>query len=266
MRTLISGVAVASAVAGLALSVPGPAQATGRAPWHVTVHASQTTVTLGHKVWLSGKVGKAASGRLVRLYERHSVDQPWHYQRNALVHKDGTYTTYDKPTQNNQRQYRVVMPAYKNHKRGVSKSVTVNVFQWTPLTSFPARNQSYLYVETSVAMNGVSFPSSLEAAMYHGPTPSPTTQSVEFNVNHQCTKFRGTFGLSDDSMAGSEAEVIGEAGTVPWFDQTFSGGESTPNTFTFPTPPLKLRFETTSVVSGLDGLGAVGTPQVYCGE
>jgi hypothetical protein len=265
MRTLVSGVAVASAVAGIALGAPGPAQAAGRTPWHVTVHANKTTVTLGHKVWFTGKVGKAASGRLVGLYERHSDDQPWHYQRNALVHRDGTYTTSDRPTRNNQRQYRVVMPAYRNHKKGVSPAVTVDVYAWTPLITIPSVNQDYLDPVSSVSMDGTAYPSSLEADVEHF-TGAPTTQSVEFNVNRHCTMFRGTFGLSDDSVTGSQATVTAEADGAPWFDQAFSLGETQPNTFTFVGQPLKLRFESTSMVAGLDGLGAVGTPEVYCEE
>jgi len=41
-------------------------------------------------------------------------------------------------------------------------------------------------------------------------------------------------------------------------------GQSTLNTVTWETPPLKLRFASVSTVDGADGLGAVGTPEVYC--
>jgi hypothetical protein len=267
MRKLLTGVAAASAVAGLALSASGPVQAAGhqahKKPWHVTIEANRTTVSLGQKVRLTGKVARSAAGGLVRLYERASVDRPWRYQRNALVHQDGTYATYDKPTVNSPRQYRVLMPANQHHKKGLSRAVTVDVFRWTSLTSFPAVNQSYLDVEASVTMNGTSYPSSLEAVIYHDPD-SPTSQSIEFNLGHQCTRFRGTFGLSDDSETGSQATVTALADGTSWFTDTFGLGESTPNTRTFATAPLKLRFETTSDVSGLDGLGAVGTPEVYC--
>ena len=55
-----------------------------------------------------------------------------------------------------------------------------------------------------------------------------------------------------------------DADGAPWFDQTFALGESTPNEFTFETPPLKLRFQTQSTIDGVVGLGGVATPQVYC--
>jgi hypothetical protein len=47
-------------------------------------------------------------------------------------------------------------------------------------------------------------------------------------------------------------------------DHTYALGESDHDAVTFETPPLKLRFESVSQVDGADGLGAVGTPEVYC--
>jgi hypothetical protein len=267
-RALLTAVAVASAAVGLALSEPGSAQAahhqTHKKPWHVTMKADRTEVTVGHKVRLTGKVGKAAAGGLVKLYERGSSGRPWKYQRNALVHRDGHYTTYDKPTVNSVRWYRVVMPGNKHHKKGASEAVRVDVYRWTSLTGFTAVNENYLAVEPSVVMNGVNYPSSLEAEIFHIPTDSPNPQSIEFNVNRKCTMFRGTFGLSDDSESGSQAEVSASADQTTWFDHVYALGESDHDVVTFETPPLKLRFETTSLVDGKDGLGAVGTPEVYC--
>ncbi|MGC4109421.1 MAG: hypothetical protein QM747_03130 [Nocardioides sp.] len=274
MRTqhLRTAVAVATAAAGLALCGPGAAHATNAAAahqkphkkaWHVTIKADKTTLSLGQKVHLTGKVAKSAAGGLVRLYERGSADKPWHYQRNALVHKNGSYATYDKPTVNSARQYRVLMPGDKHHKKGFSSVVDVDVFRWTSMLNFPAVNESYLGTVASVDINGTGYPSSLEAAIYHDPD-SPTTQSIEFNLGHQCTRFRGTFGLSDDSETGSQATVTALADGTQWFSQTFGLGGSSSNTQTFATAPLKLRFETTTVVSGADGLGAVGAPEVYC--
>ena len=261
VRTIIRTVAVATALAGAALALPSPAQA-AKPPWRVTIHANHATVTAGNKVWFHGKVAKSAAGKLVTLQERLS-GSTWKTQRNALVHRDGTYTTYDAPRVNRRHAYRVVMPASKSHRRGVSAKVVVDVYKWTTLTTIPSVNAESLYGVTSVAFNGVAFPSSLEAWMYDG---SPTTQSIEFNLDHACTRFRGTFGISDDSESGSQASVQASADGTSWYDHTFAVGESQPNAFTFATPPLKVRFDTTSLVAGFDGLGAVGTPQVYCEE
>jgi hypothetical protein len=254
-------------VVGLALSLPGTAEAARhqphKTPWHVSIKADKTTMTVGQKVRLTGKVSKSAAGGLVRLYERGASGRPWRYQRNALVHRDGRYEVADKPTVNAPRDYRVVMPANAHHQKGVSARVHVDVFAWTSLTGFTAKNASYLFVEPSVSINGVSYPSSLEAGIFHNPD-TPTDQAIEFNVNHQCTRFRGTFGLADDSESGSRATVTAFAGSTSFFSQDFSLGETAKKVTTFTTPPLKLRFETSSEVAGADGLGAVGTPEVYC--
>jgi hypothetical protein len=241
----------------------GPAQAATRPPWHVTIHASATTVSLGQRVVLTGHVSKAAAGKLVVLQQRANADGTWHDQANALVHRDGDYRVVDRPTVNKHRDYRVVMPATPRHRRGVSPAVGVGVYAWTSLTTLPSVNAVDFDAEASVSMNGVTYPSSLEAHVYHY-LGAPTSQSVEYNLGHLCTRFRATFGLADDSVTGSQATVTAAADGTPWFTQTFGLGQTAPNRVTFATPPLKIRFESTSTVDGADGLGAVGTPEVYC--
>ena len=264
MPRMFGVVAAATAVAATALAAP-PAQAAqaARSHWHVSVHVARSTVTVGQKVRLTGKVSRAAAGRLVKLFERPSSTAPWRYQRNALVRRDGSYATYDKPTTNRQREYRVVMPATKHHRTGVSPTVVVDVYKWTSLTTLAAVNIHDLNPQPSVSIDAVSYPSSLEAAIYHY-TGAPTSQSVEFNVNHGCTAFRGTFGLSDDSSTGSQATVTASADGTPWFGQSLGVGQTAPSTVTWETAPLKLRFDSVSTIDGADGLGAVGTPEVYC--
>lgn len=263
MRRLIGALAVAALVAGAGTALSGPAQAAHRPAWRVTIKASSTEVTLGKRVHFTGHVNRSAAGRLVILQERANTDKPWKKQRDALVHRDGHYTTYDKPTVNKRRLYRVVMPANKHHKRGVSDTVVVDVFTWVALTTQSSVNQVDFDPEPSVSMNGVTYPSSLEAQVYHYPN-APTEQSVEFNLGRKCTRFRGTFGLSDDSESDSQATVTAIADGTPWFNHTFAVGETASNAFTFATKPLKLRFESSSVIADLDGMGAVGTPEVYC--
>jgi hypothetical protein len=264
MRTVIRLAALATALAGALVAVPGPTQAAApRPPWHVTVHAGGTVLTLGQHVVFTGHVGAAAAGRLVVLQERGGAGTPWTSQRNALVHRDGDYRTSDTPTVNKRRQYRVVMPATTHRKRGVSETVSVDVFKWTSLTTLPSVNDVDFDARTSVSMNGVTFPSSLEARIFHF-QGAPTAQAVEYNLGHRCTQFRGTFGLSDDSVSGSQAAVTASADGAPWFNRTYGLGASDADQLTFATPPLKIRFDSVSVVDGLDGLGAVGSPEVLC--
>jgi hypothetical protein len=264
MRTIVRTVAAATALTLGVLATPTAhaAHAT-KPPWRVTIKASTTTTTVGHKIWLTGKVAKSAAGKLVVLQEKAASGKPWNDQRNASVHADGTYRTWDTPTANHHRLYRVVMPATKKHAKGISKSVGVDVYTWVPMTSLGAVNDADLDPVSSVSINAVVFPSSLEASVFHY-TGAPTTQSVEFNLNHKCTKFRGTFGLSDDSETGGQASVQASADGTSWFNQSFTVGQSAHDVEAFATPPLKVHLETASLVDGADGLGAVGTPEVFC--
>jgi hypothetical protein len=262
VRTTAAALAASAvALAGLTWG-SGAAQAATKPAWRVSLHAAKTSLTLGQKVRLEGHVSKGSAGLLVALQERGAPGQPWRFQRQARVHADGTFTTYDVPTRNTTRSYRVVMPRTKHRLRGVSPIVTVGVYEWTQLTSLPPVNENFLDVVPSVSMNGADYPASLEATTFH--PNGPTTQSVEFNLDRLCTQFRGTFGLSDDSVASSQASVTASADGTPWFSRTFSVGGSTPNAVTFATPPLKVSFNTASLVTDLDGFGAVGTPEVFC--
>lgn len=211
---------------------------------------------------MSGRVSAKAAGLLVMLQERASAARPWKDQRQARVHAEGTYTTYDVPTTARSRFYRVVMPRTAHRSRGVSPAVKVSVYRWVQLTSMPTVNQSFLVPVSTVAMNGTDYPASLEATTYH--PHGPTSQSVEFNLDRLCTKFRGTFGISDGSMASSQASVTASADGTSWFDQSFSVGQSVANPVTLDQAPLKVSFDTSSLVDGLDGFGAVETPEVYC--
>ncbi len=118
------------------------------------------------------------------------------------------------------------MPRSKHHRQGASRTVVVDVYKWTSLTTLAAVNDHDFRPRASVTMDGASYPSSLQAVIYHYPD-APTSQSVEFNVDHACTAFRGTFGLSDDSVSGSQATVTASADGTPWFDQSFGVGQST---------------------------------------
>jgi hypothetical protein len=263
MRGVIAAVAAATALSGTLVAVSGPAEAAHRPAWHVTLHAKRTAITLGQRVVFTGHVNKSAAGKLVRLQERHRAGATWNDQANALVHKDGDFKVSDRPTVNNRRSYRVVLSATKHHKKGVSNKVAVDVYKWTSLTTMTTVNQEYFEDVASVSFDAVTYPSSLEAHVPHW-DGAPTTQSVEFNLDHRCTRFRGTFGLSDDSVSGSNATVTASADGTQWFSRTFEVGESSPSTITFPTAPLKVRFTSTSGIADADGSGAVGTPEVYC--
>jgi hypothetical protein len=233
-------------------------------PWHVTIRTDTTQTSVGTTIHITGRVARSAAGRRVMLQVRFGSNKRWRDLRKALVHADGSYATYDVPRVNNVRRYRVMMPATTKHSRGVSPSVRVVVYTWEDLTSLPAVNIDNLRPVSSVVMNGTTFDASLEAHMRSDGTP--TSQSIEYNLDHKCLMFQGDFGISDDSARDGQASVTASADGTPWFSEMFMAGQSQPqaNSFTWDPPPQQIRFDTESLNASANGLGAVGTPQVYC--
>jgi hypothetical protein len=258
----LGGLTVAAALGTAAVVVPAAQAEAARTPWHVSLHADSTTGRVGSKVHLTGKVSRAAAGKLVVLQEKAAPDRPWRNQRNAVVHRDGSYRTYDIPTANKVRRYRVVMPATHHRTRGVSPSVRVVVYQWQDLTSLDGINENGIQELPSVAIGGTSYPASLRAVTLVDPAGAT---SIEYNLDGKCLRFRGRFGLADASQAGGSASVSAEADGTPWFSGTFGLGESTPNAVTWATPPLKIHIGMTPLsYPDAEAYGAVATPEVLC--
>jgi len=255
MRKLVISTALAVATAGLA-TVASPAHA--GVPWLVTVKADATQVTLGRTVSFSGKVTPVggAAGLKVVLEEKAGPGKPWKLQRTAKVGAAGRYHLSDKPTVNTVRQYRVVMPATGSHARGVSPAVRVKVYGWSKLSDHAPVNANSLGFQSPVNLDGVAYPKSLVAS-WTGPT------SVEFNVDHLCVALKGTFGIDDDSETGAQATVSAFADGTQVYTHTFAVGEKAVQRIALDSP-LKLKFTALSAVTGVNGFGAIGTPQILC--
>jgi hypothetical protein len=255
MRSFVITTALAVATAGLA-AVAAPAQA--GVPWLVTIKADATQVTVGQTVSFTGKVtpsGKAAGLKVV-LQEKAGAGKPWKVQHAVKVGALGRYHLSDKPTVNTSRQYRVVMPGTAQHARGVSSPVTVKVYGWSKLTAHPYVNPDSMYPVASVNLNGVAYPKSISAQ-------SVNPASVEFNVDHKCISLKGTFGIDDRSETGAQSTVSALSDGTQVYTHTFAVGEKAAQKIALDSP-LKLKLTADSVVSGVRGYGAIGTPKILC--
>jgi hypothetical protein len=256
MRKLVIATTLAISIAGLA-GVPGPAQA--GSSWLVSLEASNAKVVAGHRIVFTGTVRpkSAAAGDKVLLQEKFRPGKPWADQGRATIASDGTYRVTDRPSTNFLHSYRVVMAATPGHARGVSPTVKVKVYAWDNLINHADANDNGMTFGT-IDINGTAYESSAYA--YYG-----KTQSVEFNVNHQCIRLRGRFGVSDDSTIDSQAEVDVQTDGTQIYSHTFDVGQSDKVTLALGTP-LKLRLgaHDTSTASGATGFGAFGSPQVLC--
>jgi hypothetical protein len=256
MRKLVIAAALTIGTAGLA-ALPSAAQADGGA-WLVGIHANTTQAKLGDKLIFTGMVrpGSAAAGHQVKLQEKFAADKPWKVKDTGLVDRQGHYRLVDKPTVNTVRKYRVVMPATPHHAKGTSNSISVKVYGWSKLVDHQPVNQDSMYPESSVNLNGTTYPKSL-VANWTGQT------SIEFNVDHKCIALRGTFGISDTSETGAQATVAAQSDGTSIYSNTFDVGETQFKKLALDSP-LKLRFSAQSVVSGVNGYGAIGSPDVLC--
>ena len=148
------------------------------------------------------------------------------------------------------------MPATGQHAMGVSPKVTVAVYGWSKLYDHPSVNQNNLDPRDPVNLDGVTYPKSL-AAGWTGDT------SIEFNVNRLCIALKGTFGIDDDSETGAQSTVSALSDGTQVYTHTFAVGEKAVQRIDLDSP-LKLKFTALSVVAGVDGYGAIGTPQILC--
>jgi hypothetical protein len=255
MRTSVIAGAMVLGLASLPLTA-----ADAGSTWRVTIKASVTHVVAGKQVVFKGTVrpAAAAAGSKVVLQEKFKPGKPWVDQAKAKVSGTGTYKLVDKPTRSFVHSYRVVMPASGHYAKGVSETVKVTVYAWSNLDAHEWVNDAGMDMGT-VNMNGKTYADSLWQRWASG-------SSIEFNVNHVCVKLRGTFGLSDDSTTGGQGEVSVQSDGTPVYSKTFDVGQSETKTLTLDPAPLKVRLEAhnTSTATGVEGIGAFGSPQVLC--
>jgi hypothetical protein len=152
--------------------------------------------------------------------------------------------------------YRVVMPATAHHARGVSPTLRVKVYAWEKLVDLPAVNDDGMQFG-SVQINATTYQSSVYAAY---PYPS----HVEYNLDHRCTKLSATFGVSDNSSTGGQAEVDVLSDGAQVYTNTFDLGQKEARTVALDSP-LKIRLQATPTsTGGAFGLGAFGSASVLC--
>jgi hypothetical protein len=229
--------------------------------WRVTLKSSSHQVVVGGSFALEGHVrpGGAAAGTKLVVQEKFKPGVKWKVAKvKAKVHRNGKYKVTMKPTKAFTHAYRVVMPANAHHAKGVSPTVKVTVYAWTPLTSHTSVNGDAMSFGT-VNINGKSYVDSVWNSW-------DEAGSIEFNVNHLCTALRSSFGLSDSSNSGAQGEVSVASDGTSDYSNTFDVGQVQTKTIQLDPAPLKLKLEahSTSTTDGIVGYGAFGSPQVLC--
>ncbi len=256
MRSFIIAGALALGLAALPVSA-----AEAGSTWRVTVKASTHQVVVGKKVVLSGHVrpGSAAAGTKLVVQEKFRPGVKWKsIPTQAKVAASGSYRVTVKPTKAFTHRYRIVMRASAHHAKGVSPTVKIAVYAWSPLTTHADVNQHNMMTGGTVDINGKAYDDSVRNVGDSG--------SIEYNVDHLCTQVKATFGLSDDSTTGGQGEVSLATEATSVYSHTFDLGQSQTKTIKLGPAPLKLRLEahSTSTTPGIIGFGAFGAIQVLC--
>jgi len=257
MKQLLTGAIVTgTALAGLTgLSATAPAQAApASARAEVTITVTDTAPEVGDKIRIKGTVDPAARGSKVLLQVRYENRKAWKTVGRDRLNGNGRYSFKDKVGSVRERDYRVVAPAASGRSRSVSDRVAVTVFGWRSLTSIPIVIGSAVNSGNEVRINGVSYPHSLVSSALS------TTGSISYNLDRECTNLRGVAGLSDASPVNGSATVAIAADGVTKVSQSFALTQSAPVALDV-TDVFRL---SVSMTRTNDGLGAFGTPEVYC--
>jgi hypothetical protein len=256
MRTFVIAGALALGLASLPLTA-----ADAGSTWRVTLAAGSDQAVVGGKIVLSGHVrpGAAAAGTKLVLQEKFKPGVKWRTLKiTGKVSKKGAYKIPLEPTTAYTHAFRVVMPATSHHAKGISPTVKVTVYAWSSLTGHASVNNTGMSYDP-VNINGKTYDNSL--LNYNG-----IGGSIEFNVNHDCIRMRGSFGLSDNSTTGGQGEVSVASDGTSLYSNTFEVGQVETKTIDLDPAPLKLKLEahSTSTTTGIVGYGAFGSPEVLC--
>jgi hypothetical protein len=241
-----------------------PTAAHAGSKWIVGISANRTHVVVGKAVTFTGTVrpAAAAAGRKVVLQERYKPSAAWRVQRSATVNGQGHYVLRDKPSVNTVHVYRVVMPATKQHARGVSASTRVTAYSWQELTDRKGVNGMWIRFGTAY-IDGNSYKNSVIARYAADPGEAYGTAHIEYNLDHKCIKLSATFGLSDDSETGGQAEVNVLSDGTMVYSNTFDLGEKEAKTIAL-DKPLKLRLDTHQTSPTASGYGVFGSVRILC--
>jgi hypothetical protein len=223
--------------------------------YRVVATVNKTELMVNNKVTIKATVSPAAPGAQVTLQVKYQDQKAWKTIDHKVLKATGKVTFKDKVGSVRFRKYRVVKPADSRAGAGSGETDKVTVFGWRDLTSIQPAISNGLTKTDFVTFNGVRFPNSVRS--YYAP---PNGASIDYNLNRDCTSFRGTAGLDDGSPAAGTAVVTMHADGVLKYAGSFALTQSAPVAF-----PLTNVFRITiSVASNGGGLGAMGTPQVLC--
>ena len=248
---------VALTAGSLALTAPSQAAPAKAQTWKVTAKANlEVAVAKEDTVKVRGRVTPKAAGEKVVLQQRVGDNPRWKRTDTAKIKRNGTYLLKDEPSKPGSREYRVLKPGSRGIKKGVSKSVEVEVYRWEKLGYRSTGPQENLL--RSGATIGTDY---YDASFMNDVSGTPAF--VEYTLGYKCTALRSTYALTDESVSGSQGAVSVSTDGAVRTTHALTVGTIVEDHVVDLTGVFRLRFDiTTSATPAAEA--AVATPEVLC--
>lgn len=206
-RTTLVGAALVAllpitAVTASAAPVDDAGAGARQAPaYKVTATVNATTVVAEEDtVVVRGRVTPKAARQTVVLQQKLENNPRWRASGKARTKANGTYVLKDTPSTGGERQYRVVKPASRGMRKGVSKALDVTVYAWEKLALRELGANEQIVVGSATVATDYTYPSLV------GKTPG-TPGYAEYTLGGKCTKLMATYALTDSSATGATGSI-----------------------------------------------------------
>lgn len=226
-KTPLATVVALVVAAGAVLAPASPSAATGGShharagsKYVATLKISKTESMVDAPITLSGTVKPVARGITVKIQKKLEGKGIWKDEKVVTTNAAGKFSYTDKPSTPGKRQYRAVVPETKAHAKGISKTVSLLLYEWLPLANVEVRSRASTYSQNAIDIDGTTYGSGLAGLTY------TNSGAIDWNFSRRCTELRGRFGNGDDSditaTASVELDLDGDAG----YTGTFALGDS----------------------------------------
>lgn len=253
----ITALAATVALTAGSLALSAPAAQAAPAKYKVTAKANtEIAIVKEDTVKVRGRVTPKAAGQKVVLQQRVGDKKSWKATATVKIKGNGTYVLKDKPSNPGPREYRVVKPASNGIKKGISKTMPVEVYRWEKLTSRTAGPA------TNIAPAGVNI-----GAEYYGQSLATTTagtpSSVEYTLGRKCIEMRASYALTDESASGSTGSVTVTADGAVLASHALAVGTLVADETLDLAGVFRLKVDATTSATPAATV-AVATPEVLC--
>jgi hypothetical protein len=265
MRRIMTAVTATMLLGGLTGVPLSAASASAELVQETRIADAPQNVILGDRIRVTVKVGAPTRARVVQL-QRRTTDiygnTTWSKVSRQRVNGIAKQTFKPVATELDRERLRAVT-TYKSGGRATSRSSTVRVWSWTPLSKLPA------YYKTN-GINGLGYSNfGMAGTQYLGWFTFGNYGAWEdrYTTGRHCKTLRGDFGLNDKSADGSGGDfsiVNVDDGATLYQSPVVHPGAIVSAQVRLPLPyRISIQARTTPA-DGAPALPAIGSPELLC--